>query len=156
MAPDPPGETDGCRECQLNINHICLHSLAPSDVSSVSTSSLRRAHLSDLPPVAPVLPPSFPPAPPILPPGAHRQPYTVNQWVQHSEAGAGHQDQLFTGAAAAGPLPNYAESVMSSVASRHGLSVTHNLKALTKAIGKMKTAGDKGEKKNCLGGKNHV
>ena len=75
------------------------------------------------------------------------QPCPVNQWVvQNSESGAPRHGQLSPGTAAAGLSQNYAGSVMSSVASPHGISIHSALRKLQRAVVKMKLIEGKGEK----------
>ena len=73
----------------------------------------------------------------------------VSQWLNsESEAArlAAPPDRLLLGEAAAGPPQHYAESVVSSVNSRHELSVHSALRKLQRAIEKMKLTEECGEK----------
>ena len=82
------------------------------------------------------------------PPDAQHLQCPVSQWVNNeSEAArlAAPPDRLLLGEAAAGP-PHYAESVGSSINSRHELSVSSALRKLQKAIEKIKLAEGCGEK----------
>ena len=123
VAPGFSREPDVCRERRLKQEHICLHRYAPSQRSSVSAGSLQRADVA-----------GFPGAVPCLPPVSSRQPCSVNQLVRYSESGMGRQEQLSPGAEAVGPSDEYAGSIMSSVASRHCLSISSLLRKLQKTI----------------------
>ena len=75
------------------------------------------------------------------------QPCPVNQWVvQNSESGAPCHGKLSPGVAVARPSQNYADSIMSSVASPHGISIHSALRKLQRAVVKMKLIEGKGEK----------
>ena len=131
VAQDFPRGLDVCRECELQQPHICPY----SERGSESAGSLRQADVAG------------PPADPRLPPGISHQPCPVNQWVvQNSESGAPRHGQLSPGTAAAGLSQNYAGSVMSSVASPHGISIHSALRKLQRAVVKMKLIEGKGEK----------
>ena len=83
------------------------------------------------------------------PPGAPHQYCPVSQWV-NSENGAarlaGPPEQLLPEEAAAGPSQHYAGSVVSSLTSRHEVSVHSALRKLQRAIEKMKLTEGCGEK----------
>ena len=69
VAPDFSREPDVCRQWDMQQEHICLHSYAPSDRSSGSAGSLRRTEV-----------PGLPGAAQRLPPVSSRQPCPMDQW----------------------------------------------------------------------------
>ena len=87
VAPDFSRDPDVCRQWDMQQEHICLHSYAPSDRSSGSAGSLRRAEV-----------PGLPGAAQRLPPVSSQQPCPMDQWVRESESG--RQEQLSPAAAA--------------------------------------------------------
>ena len=124
----------GPRECEQNINHICLHSAVHSE-RSVSDGSLRG-------PAFPSPPAAAPPPPPV----ARHQECSVNRWIHDNEGeAAASQEQLFPDWAAACPKPCYAGSVVSSLHSRQGNSINTALRNLQKAIAKMTTGNPEGK-----------
>ena len=125
VAQDLPRQADICRQCERQEPHICPYSEGGSD----SAGSFRRAEVA-------VSPPGRRP-----PPGAPHLHCPVTQWVNsESEAArpAAPPEQLLPGEAAAGPSQHYAGSVVSSITSRHEVSVHSALRKLQRAIEKMK------------------
>ena len=79
---------------------------------------------------------------PHLPPAVAEQPCHVGRWVQASDPSA---QEPASPTAAAEELPHYVGSV-TSINSRHGLSVANLLRKLNKCISSMQKTADMGEK----------
>ena len=133
-APTVPRAPDVCRQCEQQEAHICLQSDSPSDRSSGLIGSRQHSEGPDLTGAAP-----------RLPPAASWQPCHVGRWENESEAG---RQEPVSPIAAAEELPlDYAGSVLSSVTSRHGLSVSSLSRKLQKCIKEMRNMVNMGGNK---------